>query len=196
MTENKCRIAGVLLAAGSSSRFGSPKQLVKIDDGSLVRRSALTLADAIGNKALVVIGCESDAVKAELTGLNVRSVFNPEWRQGIGSSITAAMKEIDENIDAVMITLCDQPNVARTDLTALIELYNSSEKSIAAAKYNKTLGVPAIFGRKYFAELAALEGDSGAKKIILSSDDVAYLEMPNAAIDIDTSDDLLSVQEK
>jgi molybdenum cofactor cytidylyltransferase len=169
----------IILAAGGSSRLGSPKQLVQFSGESLLRRAART-ALASNLRPIVVVLAEAKFA-SEIEGLDF--VLNPDWRTGMGSSIRAGIAGMQAN--GVVILLCDQPLITPDFLNRLA----STKKPLAAAEYNGTIGVPAFFSARYFEELKQLEG--GAKEILLRHrDDVEALPCPEAALDIDTAADV------
>ncbi len=182
-------IAAVVLAAGGSTRFGQPKQLVRLNDQALVRRIVLASLDA-DCLPIVVVGEAEQEIRAELNGLAVQVIPNADWREGIGSSIRAGIRHAIES-EAIILLACDQPLVRPQTLKDLIALHQTSGKPIVASSYAKTLGIPALFDRKCFPDLLALNGDRGAKAIILSRrDEVAVYDFPEGSVDIDMPSDL------
>jgi molybdenum cofactor cytidylyltransferase len=183
-------IAAVVLAAGGSTRFGKPKQLVRVNDQALVRRTASVALQAQCSPVIIVAGAAAETIGAQLDGLEVEIVHNANWQEGLGSSIRTGMENLRE-ADAVILLACDQPLVRPETLRGLIELHQTSGKPIVAASYAETLGIPALFDRSCFEELLTLSGDRGAKGIILSQPGrVAAYDFPEGAIDIDTPSDL------
>ncbi len=183
----------LVLAAGRGSRFGDePKQLALVAGKTLLERS-VTLAKNVG-ETTVVLGYEH----ARLNSLvkDARVVVNPDWREGLGSSIARGVAALPANTSAVLILLCDQVALAAADLDALIlcyqETFSSADSAaIVCAGYADGPGVPAIFPRRYFAQLMELDGDAGAK-IILRTNPVLRIPMEHAQIDVDTPQDLAS----
>ncbi len=192
------KIAGVVLAAGASSRLGFPKQLVQFDGETLVRRASRAVLLASFSPVVVVVGANSDRVIDEIAGLPVTPVSNPDWASGMASSIHAGLRaalKCDSEVTAVLFTLCDQPLVSDKHLMALAALFSESRQPIAAAAYNATCGVPAIFGKPMYPRLLALHGEAGARKVICANlHNVAQLPLPAAAFDIDTEADLDAVR--
>ena len=185
-------VAALILAAGESSRFGKPKQLVQFGGKSLLRRIVDEAKDADCAPVLVVAGSDKEKVAAELRGVNARVVENENWESGIGSSIRAGMYALDleQNVDAVVLLVCDQPMVDANAIEQLIALQKQTAKPIVASSYAGTLGVPALFDRSCFTELIALDDTSGAKAIILRDQSrVAEFLFPEGEIDIDTPSD-------
>ena len=192
--DSPVNIGVVLLAAGGSSRLGRPKQLVKFQGKTLIRRAAEILLASDRSPVVVVLGAEIDITSRELDGLDLTICVNRDWSDGISSSIKAgleAMLSKSPDVAAVVIALCDQPFVAAGDIDRLVSEYRTSGNSIVAAKYSGTLGVPALFAREMFEGLFALTGDEGARKLIRRhADQASAVEMEAAAIDIDTPEDI------
>jgi molybdenum cofactor cytidylyltransferase len=179
----------LILAAGSSSRLGLPKQLFQLDHRSLLRRIAETALTLHPAEAIVVLGFESDRMKHELDNLPLQILVNTAWKEGIASSIRRGIESLPRTIDSALITLCDQPFVPTSHFRKLIAAC-SSEHLIAATAYGQSLGVPACFGRSIFPELLKLSGDSGAKGIIeRHRSEVTGIPCQEAGIDIDTIED-------
>jgi molybdenum cofactor cytidylyltransferase len=193
MTSTK-RIGAIILAAGGSVRMGSPKQLLKFEGTTLLRRVARSAIDADCDPVIVVTGSASKNVGEEFDGLDVHEIFNAQWPTGMASSIKVGIDEItrtDPDVDAVVMLVCDQPHVTAELLRLLITAYRSTtKKTIVASKYGEDFGVPALFDKKHFAELAELEGDRGAKAIIKKhARDAEFVDFPEGIIDVDTPAD-------
>jgi CTP:molybdopterin cytidylyltransferase MocA len=192
------RFAAVLLAAGSSSRLGQPKQSVKISGDSLVRRAAMQLLKLNPVILIVVTGYGSDAVEKGLHDLKLRIVKNENWEQGVGSSIACGAQNVAEEVDGLLVALCDQWKVDENDLNRLISAWSSDISVIIASSWNETksliYGPPVLFPRKYIRELTNLSGNQGAKALIARNmDKVKFAAMENAAFDLDTPADLEQV---
>ena len=189
MTDNKApKIGGLLLAAGGSTRFGSPKQLAIYQGKTLIRRAAETLTATGTNPNVVVLGAEIQGSTKVLDGLPINICVNEDWRSGMSSSIKAGLENlltIEPNLEAVLITLCDQPHVTADSFKLLISEFQTKAAAIAAAEYTETTGVPAVFSRKLFDDLLTLEGDKGARNLIRSRNDLVTVAIDAAAIDVD-----------
>lgn len=179
------RIGTIILAAGESKRFGEPKQLAIFEGQTLIER-AVASATSVGSDVVVVLGAHADRIRP-VVPKTAMIVDNDQWRSGMASSIRAGLDAIDEGVDAVLIMLCDQPLVSRESLSKILA---RSENMIVAAEYSGTVGVPALFNRKYFQALRTLTGTEGAKKIILENMESVMREpMPECAFDVDTAED-------
>lgn len=189
------KIAAVLLAAGASSRLGRPKQSVKVHGESLVRRAALQLLTLNLASVTVVTGSGSGAVQQELQDLQLRMVHNDNWAQGIGGSIACGVLSIADQVDGLLIALCDQWKVDESDLNRLKSVWSADISRVCTASWNEeeslVYGPPVLFPRKFIRELVELEGDRGAKHLIARNiGEVKFVSMENAAFDLDSPEDL------
>ena len=190
----------IILAAGASTRMGKPKLLLTYGSHSFVRHAAAVAAASICRPILVVLGAYANQLVTEIDNLPVWPVINERWADGMGSSIQVGVEALNrydrvENIKAVVLMLCDQPYVTTDVINDLVTVYHSSGKGIIASEYGGTLGVPALFGREYVAELATMSGAAGAKHIIAAhASDVVPVPFPKGVTDIDTAEDYRQLQ--
>jgi molybdenum cofactor cytidylyltransferase len=184
-------IAIIVLAAGSSSRLGHPKQLLPFGHSTLLCHAANTaLASALG-PVVVVLGAAEEKCRQALTGLPVTIITNPSWEEGMGNSIASGMQAIAETSHrAAIIMLCDQPAITPKILQSLNEHQRTTGKSIVASAYDGTLGPPALFTAEYFPQLRSLFGQQGAKFLFRDSSALSSLSCPEGEFDIDSEDDL------
>ena len=187
------KIGAVILAAGESSRFGRPKQLVQFRGKSLVRRAVDAAKDANCSAIVVVLGSKREQIERELKETDAIVAENKDWRRGIGSSIRVGVESAVSqapDVEAIVLLTCDQPSLKTDTIERLIATREKTKKAIVASSYSETLGVPALFDRSCFQELLALDDETGAKVIILSNRErVAELLFPEGKIDIDTAAD-------
>ena len=159
----------LLLAAGSSSRMGQPKQLLPWGDKTIIEHQIQTLENT-GNPVVAVLGCHSDKIVPVIKNDRVSFVVNENWEKGMGSSIAAGieyLKKAFPNASGVIISLIDQPLITTSHIRNLIENFQSGKQQIFSSVSNQGwVGVPALFDKFYFDELAGLNGKEGAKKII------------------------------
>jgi molybdenum cofactor cytidylyltransferase len=188
------KIAAIILAAGASTRLGQPKQLLKLQGQSLIRRAAVAVIGAGCNPTFIVTGSESNQIVQELYDLPVQSVFNADWGNGIGSSLRAGVRALQNfalQPNAVVIAVCDQPYMNSEVIERLIDGWHQGGKAIAACQYGGAYGTPCCFASSKFLELSQVSDDSGAKRI-LSADPVnlTLVPWPLGALDLDLPEDL------
>ena len=188
-------LRAVILAAGASRRYGSPKQLASYRGETLVARSVRLAHEAGAEAVWVVLGYRAHLVHRALqesgaTRIGTSIVGNPRWRDGMGRSLACGVRALDRRARAVLVCLADQPLLEAGDLAALAQVWRASPWSIVASRYSGKLGVPAIFPRSCFRALKSLSGERGAQELLASSNDVLSMPMPLAAVDIDDPRDL------
>jgi molybdenum cofactor cytidylyltransferase len=187
-------IAGLLLAAGGSSRFGSQKLVAMLDGVPLVRHAAMSLARST-DALVIVLGHEADAVRAALSDVDAAVVENPDWSQGLSSSVKCGVAALSPGVDAIVVALGDQPRLDPLVVRSLIDRWRASGKPIVSARYRGERGHPVLFDRAVFSQLEILRGDVGARTMFERSPElVAYVDVDNAVpVDVDTPTDLGAV---
>lgn len=183
-------LAALLLAAGASRRFGGIKALAEVHGQPLLRH-ALTLAEAARPDSLqVVLGAQRQRIAAALpAGVDV--IAHAGWQGGLGSSIAAGIRGLTGQPDGVLLLLVDQLALRAEAMQRLAASWRAAPAAVVCAEYDGLPGVPAILPRRLFAELAQLDGERGAKPLLLREADAAIrLPMPEAGIDIDSRADL------
>jgi molybdenum cofactor cytidylyltransferase len=187
---NRLGVGAVVLAAGSSSRMGSPKQTLQFRGKSLLRRAALAALGAGCFPVIVVTGAHSELSRRELDGLDVREVLNAHWETGMASSIRAGVEGLisaDPDATAAVLLLCDQPHVTIDVISGLVAAHRVTGRTVVASTYGGSFGVPALFSRMLFAELMQLAGMSGAKEVIKRhASEAHFLPFPCGEVDVDT----------
>ena len=195
MTEsNTVKIGGLLLAAGGSTRFGSPKQLFEFQGKTLLRRAAEAIIGSGCSPIVVVLGANVDESLAEISDLDIHPVVNSDWKTGMSSSIHAGLAELenlDPALDGVLFTLMDQPFIAAKHLVQFVDQFRREQPPIIASEYNNITGVPALFARELFDELFKLGGEKGARALIRGRDDLMTINLDHLGRDVDTVEDLL-----
>jgi molybdenum cofactor cytidylyltransferase len=194
------RIAALLLAAGRSSRMGTNKMLAEIDGRPMVARTAQRLLSSHARPIIAVLGNQADDVDAALGRLPVERVMNPDFAEGLSTSLKRGLAALPEDVDGVVICLGDMPLIAGRDLDRLIAAFNPLEgRAIVVPARRGQRGNPILWSRQFFPEMAALSGDSGARRLIDEhADVVAEIEMDTDGIfiDIDTPDALAALRER
>ena len=184
--------AAIVLAAGAASRMGQLKQTLPYRGSTLVGHAVDRAVRAGFSPIIVVVGAEAGSVRTALAGLPVFVAHNAEWQSGMGSSIVAGMRRLqtlETDPEAVAILLADQPLIQTSHLTAM-RAHLRSGAAIVAARYNGTVGVPALFHRSLFGELASLDPAAGARSLLLrGGQSLIAFDLAEAATDIDTPSD-------
>ncbi|OKY26281.1 MULTISPECIES: nucleotidyltransferase family protein [Thalassotalea] len=184
-------LAVIVLAAGSSSRLGQPKQLVEVQGNKLIARQC-ELALTLTNNVLVVVGCYAEKVSDAVNHLPVNVVNNPNWQQGMGSSIAAGINALPSTVKGVMLLLVDQWQLTAADLALTKQTWQQASNSIICARGKSgAFSPPIIFPRDYFKQLKHIPPDSGAKAIVNQhGDNVISLSLEAAFADLDTPEQL------
>ena len=194
------RIAALLLAAGKSSRMGSNKMLEEIDGRPMVARTAQRLLSSRARPIVAVLGNQADEVDKALGKLPVERVENPDYANGLSTSLKRGLAALPADIAGVVVCLGDMPLIAGRDIDRLIAAFNPLEgRAIIVPTRRGRRGNPVLWSRQFFSEIMALSGDRGARKLIDEHADlVAEIEMDNDSvlIDIDTPDALAELRER
>lgn len=194
MNDEIPNIALIILAAGNSSRLGKPKQLIVFYGETLLERIIREALESVCSPIVVVTGNDSETFRQHLKGYNVQIVENKNWEQGMGSSISFGIERLIEtknDLDGVVLCVCDQPFVTADTVNNLVKVFQKQNSKIIASEYGDALGVPALFDKSLFAELADLQGKVGAKKIIEKYRGETFaVGFPEGEIDVDTEEDL------
>lgn len=186
-------VAGLILAAGTSSRFGPEnKLLIEIGDIPVVKRSAQTLVESQIDPVFAVIGHDSERIKHILADLPINVIQNPKYEQGQATSVAAGVQAVPDDGDAVIIALGDMPFVSPRTINRLIATYRSRSKMVLAAAYGGKRGNPVLFDARFFDDLTRISGDRGGRRILLEADHSALVETgdPGVVKDIDVPEDI------
>ena len=181
-------VALLLLAAGASTRMGRPKQLLPYQGRTLLRHAAETAVASGCAPIALVTGALHEALVAEVSGLPIAVVHNPDWKTGMASSIRTGLVAVTTaRPAAVLIMLCDQPLVTPELLCQLVAQQRQTQAPIVAAAYGDTLGVPVVFAQTMLPELLQLQGQQGAGQLIASlGAAVGQVLFPAGLLDVDT----------
>ncbi len=194
MSSEPVSVGAILLAAGSSSRLGQPKQLLPWQGRSLLRNAAEAAVASGASPVIVVLGSRADEIAPQIDGLPVHSIVNSDWEQGMGSSLQAGMRRLGKTADpdAVLVLLCDQPLVTPEYLKTVIATYREQpQKSVASHYQDGMLGPPCLFIRDLFPALTKLSGAQGARAVIskLPAEELSLVPFPEGLADVDTQED-------
>ena len=182
----------IILAAGSSSRLGKPKQNLVFQGSTLLQRSVKAALAADCQQIAVVLGANAKVIEPTIVDQPIQIIHNSDWEAGMSSSISwglEALLKINPKLESVILMLCDQPFADTAIINQLIQA-SANNKHLVACNYNGTIGVPALFDKSHFEELLALKGNEGAKKLLLKyTNEVHTVPFPLGMIDIDTIGD-------
>ncbi|MFC6632446.1 nucleotidyltransferase family protein [Microbulbifer taiwanensis] len=180
-------IQPIILAAGASSRFGACKLLLEHGGRTLLQHCVDKLVSLDLPTPLIVSGAWHAPLVDAHPGLDLRQ--NRDWRAGMGSSLAFGIRQLQADCEAALIVLADQPAVTGADIRSLLDTWKEN-RNIVCSFYENRRGVPAIFPRSVFAQLAILDGDRGARELLRGPrDDITSVPLASAVIDIDTPQD-------
>jgi len=195
----EARVAGVLLAAGTSSRYGGTNKLLEDVGGvPMVRRAAETLFDSGLDPVVVVLGHEADRVRSALEDLDGTSeatvvfVENPDYADGQSTSVAAGVSALPEGVDAAVFALGDMPWVRPATVERLVDAYRADAGTALAAAFEDERGNPVLWDAGHFEALAGQSGDVGGRDLLLSTDGAALVEAgdPGVRRDVNRPGDL------
>ena len=188
------KTAILILAAGASSRLGQRKQLLPVNGKPLLEKVTRTALDAGGSPVVVVLGAFFEKIHQAVAHLPVTILKNEKWESGIGSTVACGADFLLKNYpetEAVLVLVCDQLYISSALLGQLYEKREQTGALIVACEYGGILGVPALFDKKLLPGLASLEGDKGAKPLMMQHLDVLErIPFPEGLADLDTPEDL------
>jgi CTP:molybdopterin cytidylyltransferase MocA len=187
------RLACILLAAGASRRLGRPKQLVRHRGRPLLMLAAKAARRTLPRSPLVVVlGAEPARLRLVLARARwrARAVVNARWREGMATSLRAGLAALGRRVQAALVLTVDQPAVDAAALARLVRAWRRKPGIPAAARYEGRPGVPAVLPRRYWRAVKSLRGDEGARALLRGNAAITLVDMPEAALDVDTPADL------
>lgn len=182
-------IVTIILAAGQSQRMGFPKLEIEYQSKSLLE-IAVSKALQVSELCYLVLGANKQYLNL-IDSNKLIILDNPDWQEGMASSLRLAIRSLDKRVEAVLVILPDQPLVEIEHLEKLIKVFNNSNKSLVYSRYQETLGVPAVIGRKLFAQVLKIRGNKGAR-VLATENDYEWLGLEHY-LDIDTPEDLATL---
>lgn len=190
-TRPAASVAGVVLAAGSSTRLGRNKLLLSLDGESLVRRAAKAALEAGLEPVVVVLGHEADRVAQELSGLPVETVVNPDHARGVNTSLRAGVAGVPGEAAAVVVLLADMPLVTAAMVARLVDEHRRTRAPLVVSDYGGVHAPPTLYARPLFPELGGPEGDGCGKRVVRQHADEAVRVSwpPDRLADVDREED-------
>lgn len=191
-------ISAILLAAGKSERMKRCKQLIEIDGQPMIEKLTSTTLDSKVDETILVLGYKADDIRSRIVTENIDIVLNPDFEEGMSTSLKAGLREVDEEAEAILVVLGDQPLLESELIDRLIEEYESTDSPIVAPVYKGQRGNPVLLDISLKDELLHLKGDIGARDIIEErEEDVSLLKVntPSVLMDVNTQEDLDRVKE-
>jgi molybdenum cofactor cytidylyltransferase len=183
-----------ILAAGPSTRFGSPKQLVRLGGAPVLHLAVAAASCVAGSSVTVVLGAHAREIAPALRQSAASIILNRDWEEGLASSVRTAVRTAPPRCEGLLLLLGDQVAVTAEDLRRLFAVWRRHPILIGAALHGGGPGLPAIFPRWAFGDLLELRGDRDPGPVFRRNmDRVVRLPMTNAGIALDTPEDLLMV---
>ncbi|HEV2137422.1 MAG TPA: nucleotidyltransferase family protein [Nitrososphaerales archaeon] len=185
-------ISAVVLAAGRSARFGELKQLLKVGKENLVETVVHGFLSSSADEVVVVLGFGADEILANSKFGTARVVVNPDYEQGLGTSLKTGIEAANPEASAAIVALGDQPLLSVNTINAIIAKYSETHGPIVAPFYGRRRGNPVLFDRVLFPELRRVVGDEGAKGLIRRMEESIVkvsVDDPGVVFDIDSESD-------
>ena len=191
------RIAAVVLAAGLSSRMGTNKLMQEWRGKPLLRWVVEAALKSETRPVIVVTGNDQPRIESSLKGLDVVFLHNPDYRQGLSTSLKAGIAAVPSSADGALVLLGDMPEIDSALIDRMIAAFSPADsRSICIAMHEHKRGNPVLWAKKFFPEIAKLTGDIGAKSLLAANEDViCEIEAGTAALrDIDTPEALQALR--
>ena len=183
----------IILAAGESSRLGSPKQLLPYAGSTLLQHSIDIACASAAESTVVIMGANADLIRSTINDSEIKVFVNNEWKEGMASTIRFGLNLIttmNPQTEVVIFMVADQPFTTAELLNQLLDAHRTHGSKIVASKYEDSFGTPVLFHKTFFPELLQLKGDVGAKSVVRKHlNEVTFVPFPKGHIDIDTIDD-------
>lgn len=191
-------ISAILLAAGESRRMGEFKQLLTVAGKTFIEHCVDTLLASLADEIIVVTGHREADVRQKLETRQVRFAYNPDYKEGMSTSIKRGVEAVSDECDAVMISLVDQPLIEVDIIDQLINVYSKARPLIVVPRYNGQNGHPIIMDMKLREEILSMDTSQGLKPVREAhAEDVIYIEAASESvlIDFDLPEDYLRIKE-
>lgn len=183
-------VAGIVLAAGASTRLGRNKLFVELEGESLLRRAVRQVSNAGLDPVVVVLGHEADRAREELVGLQIEPVLNADYLQGVNSSLRAGITAVSQATAAVVV-LADMPFVTTAMIATLVDRYRTSSAPLVISDYGGVNAPPMLYDRSLFNELLSMQGEGCGKQVVKRHRDEALVVVwpEDALTDLDVPED-------
>jgi molybdenum cofactor cytidylyltransferase len=191
MPDVAVRVAGIVLAAGSSTRMGRNKMLLEVGGQPLVRRAVRAALDAGLDPVLVVLGHEAERAREAIAGLPCRAVLNPDHAQGVRVSMQAGVRALPEGAQAAVIILADMPFVSADMIRTVADRYRERRPPLVVSEYGDVNAPPTLYDRALFGELLASTGEGCGKHVVKQhKSEAVVVPWPETALaDVDLPED-------
>ena len=199
VAEEGKRVAAIVLAAGRSTRMGAVNKLIaQIGGKPLVRIAAEQALASAAGPVIVVTGHQRDKVEAALQGLNVQLVHNPDYAEGLGTSLRVGIAAVPNEVDGAIVCLGDMPQVDAGLIDTLLDAFDPECGAlIVVPTIEGRRGNPVVWARRFFPDLMSIGGDFGARYLIGNYAE-AVIEVPVAGeaalTDVDTPESFSAVK--
>lgn len=194
-TNSSTFVSAILLAAGESKRMGKPKLLLPLGDGTVLGNTVDNLLSSSVDEVIVVLGANARETKGAITGKAVKIIINPDYRQGMSTSLISGLKQVSHQAQRILVALSDQPLIDRTTYNKLIQKSLDSDNGIVVPTHKSRRGNPIIFNIRYKEELLQLKGDVGGRELLSQHpDDIleVAVDCEGIYINLNTMDDYKS----
>lgn len=195
--------AGIILAAGAATRFGQPKQLLRLKDKYLIERVLDAALNSRLGRVVLVLGYAHQKIlqalgkKAQHSKLHIE--VNPHYKKGQSHSLRVGLSAVRNDFPAVIFLLGDQPMLNSGTINTLLERFWSADKDICVPAYRGQRKNPVIFGRRFYGQLMDIKGDIGARQLIDDNPEqvlIVEIDDPLCFFDIDTPQDFENLKKK
>lgn len=166
MTPNK-QVAAIVLAAGGSRRFGSPKQLALWQGKTFIEQIVDTALASQASPVVVVLGAKAERCRQQLGTRSIQIAVNDCWAKGQSTSMKVGLSILSDTVDAALFLLVDQPLITADIINILIERYQQNQASLVWPEFEGQRGNPVLFDRALFPEMQQVEGDIGARPVLM-----------------------------
>jgi molybdenum cofactor cytidylyltransferase len=187
-------ISAIVLAAGESKRMGRPKQMLAWQGKTLLRHVLESLINSDADEIILVLGHEAEAIRKSLPEFQIKIVTNPDYKEGMASSLRQGLLAMDPKSEAFLVLLADQPGIGPEIINHMIREFRQAnpKRGIVRPVYHGLRGHPVLIGAQYLQEARQLQGDVGARQILIDHpEDILEIDVDQDAVlkDIDTPEE-------